>query len=1692
MIKNTQIKAILVLLIAFAFSFNLLKAQQHPFGNEWINYNQKYFSFTVYENGVYRIPYSAINSALQSQGINVQNINPRNFQIFGRGEEVAIYVKDENTGLFTSNDYIEFYAEKNTAWLDTQMFDSPDHLLNHEYSLTTDTAVYFFTWNSNLNNKRISIESDVNFGSYNSVNYFIYHQKDYYTSYFLDGEAIYSSQYSTVFDPEYNKGEGYYDSPIYLGGSKTKNVSTANVYTSGPDAEISFDVLGASDYFLNNAASPNHHLEVQFLNTTFDTTYRGYRVISKKYSLPANSINSSQTAFTFSSIDDLGVGADRFAISNIQIKYPHTNDMENKSEIELIIPDATQNKAFYTFSNFNGGSSPVFYDLTNNKKIDVVEDNGDYKILVPNSGGEKKCFFSNSSNIQNISSLSAVSANAQFVDILANNPNGDYFIITSPDLITSNGNYKSATDYQNYRNSTGYNAVLINVEDLYQQYSYGIRKHPLSIRNFLRRAQQYYTHELKGLFLLGKAYKYIDIRKNKTYFDAMKVPTMGTPPSDILLSAGLLDSYYQPLLPTGRISATNLNHIDLYLDKVMQYESPSNSTTENWRKEILHFGGGNSDTEQTDIRNYLSSYKNTIEGTYFGANVSSFFKTTTDPIQLSLSDVIKQKINSGVGMMTFFGHASGIGFDISIDHPSAYDNYGKYPVMLANSCYSGDIFTTSSGSQGSSSEQFVLIRDKGVIAYMAQVTQGKMGRLHLYSSLLHENMASEFYNKNLGTIMKETIREMQSSYSLTKEICYEMMLHGDPAIVYSTGELPDYEINSSSVSFNPIVVSSEIDSFTVNIAIGNIAKAIDTTIFVEIQRIFPDGSEDQIKGVAIQTPFYKDTVRIKFELNKQKGLGINTFTVNVDVNDDVTELNENNNSGVYTLDIKSSDVIPVYPAKYSIIPNSNVKLICSTVDPFTKSNKYYFEIDTNINFNSAVKETTVISSSGGLVEWEPNTVLSDSSVYFWRVSLDSAVNGEFNWRYSSFQYINNTSGWSQAHFHQFIDNDFQLVKPDENTYKYEFANDVKELDVYNAIPPALSPADVEFLVNGIQYGYWPCFLNGLRFAVFDTIKALPNIVKYTGSPIGQYQNYHCRNRDYTSYDFPTETITINGNIITDSAWFRRAADFIAQIPDNTPVMLMTVGNSYAENLPEYLYKAIDSLGSNYIRNLQNNRPYILFGKKGDLNNANELLGATSTSVLHLRDSLITNWPEGQIKSPLFGPSKKWNVLNWKQHALNNIQTDSVRLQLLGVKFDGTVDTLISGLSPDTMQVNALNNIANATEYPYLSMRSIMKDDSMRTPAQMDHWILSGEISPEFAFAPKTAFEFYNDTIQEGDSLRLNIAYKNISSANGDSLLVKYWIKNSDNEGYLSLYKRLKPIQANSVVIDTIKLPTIDLKGNCVLFIEINPVNGSKLNEYDQLEISHLNNTSYLGFYVEGDKENPLLDVTFDGVHILDGDIVSAKPEIVISLKDENKFISLNDTSLFSVGLIKPEFTNVEYLSFANPEDNLIFEEAKMPENKARVIYRPEFDIDGTYTLQVSARDRSYNESGNDDYEISFEIINQSTITEVMNWPNPFTTKTHFVFTLTGSELPDDITIQIMTISGKLVREITMDELGPIRIGKNITDYAWDGTDQYGDRLANGVYLYRVITTKDGKEVELNQTKASQYFTKKFGKMYLMR
>src|SRR5690606_33925849 len=103
--------------------------QAQPFGNEWINYNQRYYKFPVAEEGVYRINYNALAAA----GIPLATIDPRTIKVFNRETEVPVYIRGEEDGVFGLSDYIELYATGNDGWLDALVYDEPENQTNPYY-----------------------------------------------------------------------------------------------------------------------------------------------------------------------------------------------------------------------------------------------------------------------------------------------------------------------------------------------------------------------------------------------------------------------------------------------------------------------------------------------------------------------------------------------------------------------------------------------------------------------------------------------------------------------------------------------------------------------------------------------------------------------------------------------------------------------------------------------------------------------------------------------------------------------------------------------------------------------------------------------------------------------------------------------------------------------------------------------------------------------------------------------------------------------------------------------------------------------------------------------------------------------------------------------------------------------------------------------------------------------------------------------------------------------------------------------------------------------------------------------------------------------------------------------------------------------------------------------------------------------
>jgi len=534
------------------------------------------------------------------------------------------------------------------------------------------------------------------------------------------------------------------------------------------------------------------------------------------------------------------------------------------------------------------------------------------------------------------------------------------------------------------------------------------------------------------------------------------------------------------------------------------------------------------------------------------------------------------------------------------------------------------------------------------------------------------------------------------------------------------------------------------------------------------------------------------------------------------------------------------------------------------------------------------------------------------------------------------------------------------------------------------------------------------------------------------------------------------------------------------------------------SLAPNIFSTFAALGSDSIKVGRPNYSFIFFCKKGDPNSVIERYGLSINEVVSLTGILPKKDYHGSEISSFIGPSSKWGNIYWKQDSLELVTNDSTVLHIqaydIHKSFQFQIDTTFSHKD----SILNLNKLINANSLPFIKLSADYIDTTSFSPAQIDHWHVLYDPLPEAAIDGTEKYTWIpsKDTLSEGEKIKFAVDVKNVFTIPMDSLLVNYWIEDANHIKHKIPFSRRKPLGVNEVIRDTIEFSTEGFVGVNSLWMEVNPyVNGS-LYITDQPEQEHFNNLLQVPFIVREDNINPILDVTFNGRHILNGDIVSPQSEILISLKDENPFLLMNDisdTTRFGIYLTDPKGVQ-KRIPFMNSSGEVIMQwiPADEQNKKFKIIYPAFFNENGKYTLMIQGTDRSGNLSGDLQYKITFEIIKESSITYLMNYPNPFSTSTRFVFTLTGSVIPENIIIQIMTVTGKVVREITESELGRIYIGRNISEYDWNGTDEFGDPLANGVYLYRVKAQINGEDIKHRDTDADSYFTKDFGKIYIIR
>jgi len=205
---------------------------------------------------------------------------------------------------------------------------------------------------------------------------------------------------------------------------------------------------------------------------------------------------------------------------------------------------------------------------------------------------------------------------------------------------------------------------------------------------------------------------------------------------------------------------------------------------------------------------------------------------------------------------------------------------------------------------------------------------------------------------------------------------------------------------------------------------------------------------------------------------------------------------------------------------------------------------------------------------------------------------------------------------------------------------------------------------------------------------------------------------------------------------------------------------------------------------------------------------------------------------------------------------------------------------------------------------------------------------------------------------------------------------------------------------------------------------------------------------------------PTVKIYMDSRSFRDGDVVSENPTLIVDLHSDNG-INLSDEGVGHT--LQATFDGQQFVDLSPyyVGDTNSYQDGTV-NFPVTMSLAP-----GRHTVDVTAFD-VFNNSSEASATFDLESSQQLSIMNVYNYPDPFRSETAFTFQRTavgGAGEPVNVKIKVFTLSGRLIK--TIESYG---LTDTFVKIDWDGLDEDGNRLANGVYLYKVIvSTVDGSQ-----------------------
>jgi hypothetical protein len=1197
----------------------------------------------------------------------------------------------------------------------------------------------------------------------------------------------------------------------------------------------------------------------------------------------------------------------------------------------------------------------------------------------------------------------------EFTNIRANPEGADYVIITHRDFLSA-----AQTLAAHRRSFNGARVAVVTTDEIYDEFNYGVFKGE-SLKSYLRFAYDNWTAPAPSSVLLFGDAAYDDHHYFTNTTKRNYVPSYGVPTSDNWF--GCFDSVnqYLPALLIGRFSVEDSIQAERAVSKITDYDSYALGE---WNKNYLFVTGGDTPSEQYQFDAMSEALiSDWVTPAPLGAQAFRVFKATPDLVDSRYKPVMKDLIKRGVVFLNYIGHASGKIWATDIGDPNDLENTtGKLPFVSSVSCNIGG-FGDQSINTGA--EDWTRADHKGAIALWGAVALGYASIGYALVDFFLNSLTIDSV-RSFGALTTGARYHLWQSSGNSSEVRGAVQLTpllGDPLSTFAVPKLPDLSTSASDLLVGGSTLKVGEYPFDLSLIVHNYGLASPDSISISVDDLYMGERNTVLSNAKIGPLRLRDSIVVAWNANAQPGR--HTLEVLLDPLNAILEVTKANNAVSVDQYVYLNSLAGIKPLKDQVVsPGAQTLVVSSPLEMDSSTVQYYFELDTSATFSTpALVSSPPVTGDPAAASWSTPS-LPSGQLYFWR-SRTKTAQSDGEWVTSSFSTAEDAPSPPQVRLRQYSPK--QFVRESLNHCTVNDSGVVlapnPQVDIYCRSLGNRSDIAQEYYstitVNDRSgYGYW--WVWGESFLAARVSRA-DGFTEFRGFDVkGQYAQ--------------------SDSLIT----------FIRNTPVGDYIAIVVILDGQT-GVTETLFGELESLGSTLARQILPGQSWSLIARRGYPSSALESLTNDSALVHFLLPTEFSDLP-GSYTTGGIPVASSWDSLRWQWEG--DPAKTSIRMDVFGARPSGNSDTLMVFPADSTaVSLRFLDPLTSGPTYSSLKLgATLLTSDSSVTPA-LAEWSLAFTAVPDLAISGRTV-GIPDQTVQQGGTLQLPVQIYNLGYAPVDSARVVVSVYDKYNKARPIAFSQVGAIPVDGDATALVPIDTRNFPRRATLQIAVSPPKQGK-------DLVADNNVAYYTFNVVGSQASAI-ELFVDGMRVMDGDYVPTTPKILVRVPiPDEEHITLRRFEMLVDG--KP----IEHPSIGQQSPS-----SSLPVSAAEEYEFAPVLSNGLH--EITARVAQANSFGDIDTltrSLSVQVLSQSRIMQMYNYPNPFATETYFTFVLTGEAPPEELSIRIFTIAGRKIKEIIVPR-SELQIGFNRVH--WDGRDADGDELANGYYLYQATMKAGGK------------------------